>query len=100
MESVLLLFLLYLNPIQPQRPKESVQHLFKVPPTQRSKPLSGRLFLHWISLGSGPERAGLVGISLCYNGFVKHHKFDHTWRSMMLINILKALRHLTAKTSV
>lgn len=46
-----LLFLLYLNPIQPQRPEESVQHLFKVPPTQRSKPLPGRLFLHWISLG-------------------------------------------------
>lgn len=35
------LFLLYSNPIQPQRPKESVQHLFKGPPTQRSKPLPG-----------------------------------------------------------
>lgn len=94
------LFLISPNPIQPLEAEESVQHFHKDPLTQRSKPLSqgGHLYTR-IRLGSGPEIAGLVGISLWSNRFVKHHKLDHTWRSMMLINILKALRHPTAKTS-
>lgn len=94
------LFLMSPHPIQPLEAEESVQHFHKGPLTQRSKPLcqGGHLYTR-IRLGSGPEIAGLVGISLWSNRFVKRHKLDHTWRSMMFINILKALRHPTAKTS-
>lgn len=95
------LFLLSPNPIQPLEAEESAQHFYKGPLTQRSNPLhQGGCFYTRIRLGSGPEIAGLVGISLWPNEFVKHHNLDHTWRSMMLINILKALRHRNAKTSV
>lgn len=59
------LFLISPNPIQSLEAEESVQHFHKDPLTQGSKPLSqgGHLYTR-IRLGSGPEIAGLVGISL------------------------------------
>lgn len=94
-------FLLPPYPIQPPEAEESVQHPYKVPLTQKSTPLcQGGCFYTRIRAGSGPGMAGLVGISLWSNEYVKHHKFDHTWRSVMVINILKALKHPTAKTCV
>lgn len=89
------------KPIQPPEAEKSVTHLYKDPLTQTFLPsCQGGCLYTRIRVGSGPGIAGLVGISLWSNEFVKHHKLDHTWRSVMLINILKALRHPTAKTSV